>query len=102
MLKKILMPTMIGAAIAMTGPAFADSMKSTQSDVYKESQSKANAAVKDKAVNPDAKLNKQLYKNVQPGAGKAVMDKKVDPDAEMNKRLYKESQKSAIPSDTKK
>lgn len=102
MLKKILMPTMIGAAIAMTGPAFADSMKNTQSNVYKESQPNANAAVKDKKVSPDAKLNKNLYKNAQPGAGKAVMDKKVEPNAEMNKRLYKESQKSAIPSETKK
>jgi hypothetical protein len=103
MLKRILMPAMIGAAVALTGTAFADSMKNAKSDVYKESQPRANASVKDKAVNPDAKLNKKLYKNAQPAdAGKAVMDKEISPNADINKKLYKESQESALPGGMKK
>lgn len=100
MFKTILMPAMIGAAVAMTGIAYADSMKDTQPNVYKEAQPSADAAVRDKSVNPDARLEKKLYKESQPKADGA-MDKKVSPDTDINKRLYNESQKSALPKKSK-
>jgi len=102
MLKNILMPAMIGAAVALTGPAFADSMKDKSKALYKESQPKANAAVKDEAVKPNAEMNKKIYKETPKDAGDAVKDKAVNADAKMNKNLYKNSQKTGVPTDMKK
>jgi hypothetical protein len=101
MFKTILMPAMIGAAVAMTGIAYADSMKDTHPNVYKEAQPSADAAVRDKSVNPDARLEKKLYKESQPKADGVMDNKKVSPDTDINKRLYKESQKSALPKKSK-
>lgn len=102
MFKKILMPAMIGATVALTGTAFADAMKDGKTNVHKEAQTKTNAAVTDKSANPAAKMDKKVYKEAQDGAGKATKDRMVSPDSKMNKKLYKESQKSAVPTETKK
>jgi len=98
MFKNILMPAMIGATVALTGTAFADS----KTNVHKEAQTKTNEAVTDKSANPNAAMDKKVYKESQKGAGKATKDKMVNPDAKMNKKLYKESQKSAVPSEMEK
>lgn len=91
MLKKVLMPAMIGAAVAFTGAAFADSV-TKKPELYKESQKDPNAKPTPGSVQPGAQQTKKLYKESQQDAGKAVMDRKVNPDAPMNKQIYKESQ----------
>lgn len=93
MIRKILMPVTIGAALGLSGLAYAQSQK----PAYKEAQPSANAVVKDKSVNPDATMSKKLYKNSESKANATVKDKSVSPDATMNKKLYNESQRSATP-----
>jgi hypothetical protein len=96
MFGKLLIPAMLGAAIA-AGPAFAaDEANSPTSkpEVYKESQAKPHAKPADGAVKPGASPDKELHKNVQQDANARVKDRSVKPDAPLKKKeLYQESQK---------
>lgn len=101
MLKSVLMPLAIGATVAMSGAALADSgMK--KPEVYKESQAKPHAKPESGAVNPNAQESKMLYKNTQPANKTGVRDRAVNPDAPLNKELYKESDKAPTGMDMKK
>jgi hypothetical protein len=93
MIKNILLPVAIGATVALSGAAFADSATKNP-ELYKESQAKPHAKPMEGAVKPGAQEAQKLHKNVQ-GAGKEVRDRAVNPDAPMNKKLYKESQGAA-------
>lgn len=100
MIKKILMPAMIGATVAIAGTAFADSVTKNP-ELYKESQTKPHAKPMEGSVQPGAQESMKLHKNVQ-DAGKPVRDRAVNPDAPINKELYKESQGSGSATEMQK
>ena len=87
MFKSILMPLAIGAAVALGGTAFADSVTKNP-QLYKESQTKAPDTVKDKSVIPGAQESNARYKNTEK-LGKDVKDRAVNPDAPINADRYK-------------
>lgn len=94
MLRKFAMPLVFGAAVALTGTAFADDDKNPR-QLYKESQPNANAKPVPGSVVPGAEAERKgLYKESQTGVRQQpVKDRAVNPDAvNQQKHLYKESQ----------
>jgi len=92
MFKSVLMPLAIGATVAFGGAAFADSVtKSPQ--LYKESPTKPQGTLKDKSVVPGAQESNARYKSTEK-IGKDVKDRAVNPDAPINKDIYKNSKKA--------
>jgi hypothetical protein len=80
----------LGTAVAMSGAALADSAMK-KPEVYKESQAKPHAKPEAGAVKPGAQESRMLHKNTQPANKAGVRDRAVNPDAPMNKKLYEES-----------